>query len=122
MYYSTETAFHKFIFLDSSANEISTSQLVWLKNELNTTKKIIVFVHHAVLAVNSIVDRLYPLKNREQVKDILINSQKKIRIFCGHYHMEDERTEKRITQFITPASSYQIVKNAETLETRNHFF
>lgn len=122
LYYFTETAFHKFIFLDSSTNKISTTQLVWLKNELNTTKKIIVFIHHPVLAVNTIVDRMYPLENREQVKELLFNSQKEIMIFCGHYHMEDERTERNISQFITPASSYQIEKDAETLKTHNHFF
>jgi Icc protein len=39
LYYAEETAFIKFIFLDSSSAEISSTQLNWLKQELLTLKK-----------------------------------------------------------------------------------
>lgn len=122
LYYSSELELFKFIFMDSSSGEISEAQLTWLKNELITEKKILLFLHHPVLPVNTVADTMYPLQNRKTVKEILFQSKKQISIFCGHYHMVDESKEENLQQFITCASSCQIVKDAETLEMNNEFF
>lgn len=122
LYYSSEQEFFKFIFLDSSLNEISETQLAWLKNELITEKKILLFLHHPILQVNTAVDSMYPLKNRNEVKEILNQSNRGITVLCGHYHMLDECKEKNIHQFVTCASSCQIEKEAETLKMNNDFF
>src|SRR5690349_17513832 len=59
LYYSDETTFLKYIFLDSSSSEISPLQLMWLEEQLKTGKKIILFLHHPILAVETAVDKLY---------------------------------------------------------------
>jgi Icc protein len=121
-HYSFEEGSFKYLFLDSSSDKISESQLAWLEDELSVEKKILLFVHHPVLAVNTVVDSLYPLKNREAVKSVLLNRGDDIVFFCGHYHLEDDQTEGRIRQIITPASSYQVLKESKALETDRSSF
>jgi 3',5'-cyclic AMP phosphodiesterase CpdA len=116
LYYQFEDTSHTYLFLDSSSGIISSKQLQWLTGELQTNKKILLFVHHPVIGINTPVDRLYPLKNREEVKLILKNSSNEVTLFCGHYHMNDEVIEDNIRQIITQASSYQIVKVADNLQ------
>lgn len=120
--YSAEDDIHKFIFLDTSTSVFSAGQLDWLRKELETQKNPIVFMHHPVLHVKTIVDKLYSMKNREHVKDLLDSIKKDITIFCGHLHTEEKTVEGRITQYVTPASSYQAEKNeAEVVITSNKF-
>lgn len=120
--YSAEDDIHKFIFLDTSTSVFSKGQLNWVRKELETNNKPVIFMHHPVLHVKSIVDKLYSMKNREQVKQLLDSTGKDIAIFCGHLHTEDETVEGRITQYVTPASSYQAEKNeAEVIITSDKF-
>ena len=122
LYYAFEDDFFKYIFLDSSLGEIGPAQFTWFEKELHTGKKIALFIHHPLLTVNSVIDKLYPLKNREKIKSALFQLTNKVFIFCGHYHCSDEKTEKNITQLVTLAASYQIEKNSETLKTSNQLF
>ncbi len=122
LYYKVEEGNYLYIFLDSSTDEISNTQLSWLQAILSTTKKVILFVHHPILAINTAVDALYPLKNREPLKEILIASQKNVTVFCGHYHMNDEQAYKNIKQYTTHSLSFQLIKDAETISVDNRNF
>ena len=122
LYYNIENDNYKYIFLDSSSDEISNNQLQWLKLELITTKKVILFIHHPILEIETAVDKLYPLKNREILKSELVEFGKKITLFCGHYHMNSEIEFKNITQFITQSMSFQILKNVKEIEIDNSSF
>lgn len=116
MNYAHEDTYLKYIYLDSSANTVSTIQQNWLEEELKTTKKVVLFIHHPVLDIDTPLDKIgAALKGKDQLKDLLQESGKDITIFCGHYHMDDENTDKNIRQFLTPAASYQIDKQAETV-------
>lgn len=116
LYYTTEDDGFKYIFLDTSLDYLSQTQLLWLKSELDTLKRLILFMHHPIIAVDTPVDRLYPLANREEVRALLIENAKPITVFCGHYHMNYESSFKNITQVITQASSYQIVRQTTDVE------
>jgi len=122
LYYQFEDSHYKCIFLDSSSDIVSNEQLQWLKREVLTDKKILLFIHHPILEVNTPVDRLYPLKNREDVKFIIKNIPNEVTIFCGHYHMNDELIEDNIRQIITQAASFQITKFADDLVIDNSMF
>jgi Icc protein len=116
-YHDDESENLKWLFLDSATDKISAEQLEWLKSQLATTdKEVILFIHHPILAVDSPVDRKYPLENRDAVKDLLLRHQKQVTVFCGHYHVEDETSEGNIRQFVTPAVSYQIKKGTVEME------
>lgn len=112
LYYINEDKFFRYIFLDTSAERMSAQQFAWLKHQLQTEKKIIIFIHHPVLPVDTPIDKAYPLENREDVKVSLLNSQRDITLFCGHYHLADEQRVENVRQIITPASSYQVIKTA----------
>jgi hypothetical protein len=62
------------------------------------------------------------LKNRIQIKELMLKGNKDITLFCGHYHLSDKRSQKNITQLITSAASYQIEMDPENLKTHNQFF
>lgn len=122
LYYTSEDAYFKCIYLDSSSEEVSHEQLEWLKTELITDKKLILFIHHPIVEIDSPIDKLYPLKNRDRIKSVLTDVEKDILLFCGHYHMNDERTFRNVKQYTNHAISFQIVKNAEDLQIDNQNF
>lgn len=119
LYYSIEENNHKYIFLDSSTNIISPTQLEWLRENIFTDKSIILFIHHPVLETGTTVQIEYPLYESEKLKNILIQTGKKINIFCGHLHLNDERSEGNINQFVTPSACYQAKRNSATTEKDN---
>ena len=122
LFYKQEDEHYQYIFLDTSSEELSISQIDWLKNELNPTKELVLFIHHPVLEINTRVDKLYPLKNRSELKEILLSFKNKVSIFCGHYHMNDEQTFKNIKQYTTQSMSYQLVKNVAEIQIDNKNF
>ncbi len=123
MRYSFEGDHFKCIVLDSSLNIVSNAQLIWLQQQLNTLKKVLLFIHHPILEINTPLDRIgAALKERDELKKILIDSKFDIIIFCGHYHMTDKATEKNIKQITSVAASYQILKESTKIETDQSTF
>lgn len=116
LYYKSEEENFQYIFLDTSVNELSTTQLNWLKNELKGNKELILFIHHPILEIETHIDKIYPLKNREELKSVLLNFKNNVTIFCGHYHMNDEQELKNIKQYTTQSMSFQLLKNATEIE------
>ncbi|RZJ73601.1 metallophosphoesterase [Flavobacterium sp.] len=123
LYYSFRDENFLYLFLDSSSDEISKSQLHWLKEKLDGNQlKIVLFIHHPIFEVDSYVDRKYPLKNRDAVRELLENQEHEVFIFCGHYHCEDETGSGAISQYETPAASYQVKKGTQEIEAHADYF
>lgn len=122
LFYSSEDDIYKYLFLDTSSTRISDSQLDWLRAEIDINKKLVLFIHHPIIAVNTPIDKEHPLKNRVELQLLLKTTGKEITVFCGHYHMNDERTKGNLRQIITQASSYQIVKSAKEMIADNSTF
>lgn len=121
-YYSIVKENFKFIYLDSSSGIIDNKQYCWLEKVLISTKPIIIFIHHPILGLNLKVDEIGKLTNREELILLLEKSTVEITIYCGHYHMESKLTHKKLTQFITPAVSYQIKKKTDAIEIDTSIF
>lgn len=115
LYYREEDAVFKFLFLDTSSTSLSAQQLRWLKQELHTRKKVCVFLHHPVLPVATKVATLHALQNREEVYHCLMQSQREMTVFCGHYHLADEQQAGNIRQVIGPAASFQMRKSPDAI-------
>ncbi|NLR98164.1 hypothetical protein HGP17_15220 [Rhizobium sp. P38BS-XIX] len=108
----------KQIFIDTSVGELGGSQRAWLADELVSVETAVLFAHHPVLPLDTPVDKSgAALRDREETRSLLLDSRCKISIFCGHYHMYDATGDANIRQFVTPSTSYQIVKASETLQT-----
>lgn len=122
LYYKFNDENYQYIFLDTSVDELSKAQLDWLQNELSENKELILFVHHPILEIETPVDKHYPLKNRHEVKEVLLAFKKKVSIFCGHYHMNDEQECKNIKQYTTQSMCFQLAKNATEIEVDNKNF
>lgn len=106
----------KRIFLDSSDNTVGDDQLVWLARELNGASKVALFLHHPILEIDTPLERSgASLRDRDKIKVLLANTNCEVSVFCGHYHMIDEAREGSFRQFVTPAVSYQIIKQADRL-------
>lgn len=119
LYYKSEDENYQYIYLDSSIDELSKIQLEWLQNELAENKKLVLFVHHPILKIDTQADKVYPLKNRKELKSVLLNFKNNVTIFCGHYHMNDEQELKNIKQYTTQSMSFQLLKNATEIEIDN---
>jgi Icc protein len=116
LYYAHEDDVYKYIYMDSSAGEISDVQLQWLEAEATTLKKVILFIHHPILGFETGMDKTYPLQNRDSVNEILQQCKQEVTVFCGHYHMPDKRTDRKVTQYITPAVSFQVKKHSPVID------
>jgi len=116
LYYSYEDVEYKFIYLDSSSAHISDTQFDWLAKEVGTDKTSVVFIHHPVLGLDTGMDHTYPLQGRQRINALLQQCQKPVTVFCGHYHMPDARQDGNITQYITPAVSFQVNKASQVID------
>ena len=110
LYYAYDEGDYRYLFMDSSAGMIGGAQLNWLNGHMDCGKPVILYIHHPLVDIKTGMDRVYPLKNRDQVKQILRLLKKPVTVFCGHYPMPDARREYNITQFVTPAVSFQVEK------------
>lgn len=115
LFYADKEEHLKHIFLDTSTKIITQEQLDWLANEIKTELTVVIFVHHPILKVNTPIDQKHPLLNRDDVLEVLLQSKNSIIIFCGHYHMNDEKQFGNIRQIITQSSSFQVEKKADTI-------
>jgi len=89
--------------LDTSSNANTAGQLIWLKEQLQTVKKNIIFSHHPILEISTPIDYLgVALNRRDEIKYALFQIDNKVTIFCGHYHMEDITSEKKYTPIFNP--------------------
>jgi len=122
LYYSEEDEYYKHIFMDSSSGTVSMAQLDWLSQQVTTAKKIVVFIHHPILGLDTAVDTVYPLHNRDDVQQLLQQSRQQVTVFCGHYQMPDKRSSGKIIQYITPAVSFQVKKFAREIEVTTNLF
>lgn len=122
LYYSIDSDNTRYIYLDSSAAKISQRQLEWLSNKLKTDKRIIVFIHHPILAVNTGIDAIYPLRDRDRINELLQQCTQEVTVFCGHYHMPDKRTDRNVTQYVTPAVSFQLKKESKGIDITTDSF
>ncbi len=119
LFYRAEYGNYSAVFLDTSTDTLSGTQLLWLQEELQSIERLLLFLHHPVLAIDTVVDRLYPLKNRDALKNMLAETGKEVNIFCGHYHINDECSYMNIRQFLTQAVSFQLERNAEEVRVDN---
>ncbi len=115
--YSQQDPHLKRIFLDTSDNVVGDGQRRWLAHELEGVRQAAIFLHHPILPLDTPIDRTgAALRDRDEVRSLLIGMDCRISLFCGHYHMIDEAREANIRQYVSPAVSYQIVKHSERLE------
>jgi len=114
-FYHRRTSFFDFIFLDSSAEAVSESQLGWLKKTLQHAKNVLLFIHHPILPVRTEIDKRYPLQERTKISNLLKAHPYAVHVFCGHYHMNDVQTSENIVQMITLAASYQVQKSPDII-------
>ncbi len=116
LYYANEDGYFKYIFLDSSPGSVSDAQFNFLASSVDTNKSILLFIHHPVLGIDTPIDRKYPLQNRERIQHLLRGLSQKIFIFSGHYHICYKETVGQIQQIVNPAASYQIAREASSIE------
>ncbi|WP_350293952.1 metallophosphoesterase [uncultured Croceitalea sp.] len=122
LFYTKKNDYYKYIFLDSSAGEISQNQFTWLKRELISEKDVVIFIHHPILPISAEVDKQFALKGRHLIENELLGIKSKVTIFSGHYHLEDKKTKENIVQYITPASSYQVEKITDEIRVHKDSF
>ncbi|MEP3388538.1 MAG: metallophosphoesterase [Reichenbachiella sp.] len=118
-YWSEEGEAYKSIFLDTSTDAISATQLDWLEAELQTDKSILLFVHHPILPTHTTPHLEFPLEGDQVIHKLLKKHPKPVHIFCGHLHLDDECVDEHIVQTVTPSASIQIKRHSEKAEVEN---
>lgn len=123
LYFAYEEGGYKYIYLDSSSTRISPEQHEWLEQQVDTSLKIILFIHHPVVGLhNSGMDKIYPLNGRERITRLLQQCKHRVTVFCGHYHMIDARQNGNIIQYITPSIAFQVRKDSPSIDIYTDYF
>lgn len=118
-HWSEESEMFKSIFLDTSTDAISATQLDWLEAELQTDKSVLLFVHHPILPTHTTPHLEFPLQGDQEVHKLLKKHPKPVHIFCGHLHLDDKCVDGHIIQIVTPSASIQIKRHSEKAEVEN---
>lgn len=120
-YFAFEQDGFRLLFMDSANYLVDQEQLAWLATELAQAQgEVLIFIHHPVLDCGeTLMDQKYPLKNRDEVLACLVQSQRKITLFCGHYHTEAVVAQGQVCQYVTPAVLYQLEKYSAGLEVEH---
>ena len=117
-YFARMMGGYRALFLDTHSSSVDAKQLEWLALSLREADQpLLIFAHHPVLDFDgSYMDTHYPLKNRNEVRELLFTCENDIHLFCGHYHATDERKFRNVRQYITPSLFYQVKKYSSDLE------
>lgn len=111
------------LFLDSSQGHIGTSQMQWIREQLRECGlPALVFIHHPILEINHEVDRKYAVFNRDELRELLLQYDRPVAIFCGHCHADYYAECGKISQLTTPAVSYQIHAQKNFIDPYRNIF
>ncbi len=122
LYFSSTMAGNQAVYLDSGPGVVSEEQLTWLRKQVQSeTGRLVVFIHHPpALAGVPFMDINYPLRNYEEVQEILLETDRKIDLFCGHYHVEKTLSISNLRIFITPSLFFQMDQESPTFQVDHH--
>ncbi|NJL74927.1 MAG: metallophosphoesterase [Saprospiraceae bacterium] len=99
------------LFLDTAPKMLSPTQLLWLEEQMNSSrgKNVMIFMHHPPVQVGApFMDIHHSLLNQAEVQAILATYDKVIPVFCGHYHTEKTIAFQNLIVQITPSCFFQI--------------
>jgi len=99
------------IFLDTTSNKLSRSQLEWLKDtsKEQAEKELLVFIHHPPLKCGCLfMDTHYPLLNWEETWDLISKLENIKHIFCGHYHTDKIIHSEGKNIYLCPSTMMQL--------------
>lgn len=122
LFYMTSDSYGTHVYLDTSSDVLSERQVNWLLAGLHEPERLFLFVHHPLLDTGTTPQREYPLEGGEVLLDALHGLNCDVHIFCGHLHMEDDQQNRNVSQYVTPASCFQLKKQSETTEIDNLSF
>ena len=121
--YNIEINKNNLLIFDTSSGEIDSNQINKIGQVVKLKESCILFSHYPILDCgNTIMDQLFPLKNREVFIKYLNSNFSNLVYFCGHYHNSFENKSNNITQYVTPSASLQISKYANNIEKENNLF
>ena len=114
-----------FIFLDTRLSYLNDFQLNYLDAMIkeNLEEKVVIFTHHPIINCgDTIMDIKYPLENRDIILEKLINTEKEINIFSGHYHANHFVEKKNVRQYVTMSALLQVKKYSADIEIESYNF
>jgi len=122
LFYKLKLNGQDLLYLDTSTNYLSKTQLDWLRSKLSrASHRIIVFMHHPPAHVGvPFMDENYPLNNYQEVQDVLLQSDREIHVFCGHYHVEKTIQVGKLSVHITPSTFFQLDQNSVEFKVDHH--
>ncbi len=107
------------LILNSGDSVLSAADVSRIHKKLSDIKKkILVFIHHPIISAPvPYMERNYILKDRDLIAHVLMAHPEDVMIFCGHYHVNICTRLGNITQWIAPATYFQIDPEFDHFET-----
>ncbi len=101
--------------------KISKADLIFLQEKLaeDTTKPVIIFLHHHVLPVASTWLDKIKLQNSEQFLDSISKYKNVKAVICGHVHQDTTNLYNDVTFLSTPSTSWQFALKSHNFRLDN---
>lgn len=122
IYYRQSIGGQPFLFLDTSPGLLEPIQLAWLARQLRRHPGADLIMHHPPVPLGvKFMDTKYPLRETDQLYDLLTGDGRRRRIYCGHYHSARVVTHRNLEVYLCPPTSFFIDPAADefTLRERN---
>lgn len=111
-YYFSDVVYdYHILYLDSAKGKLSDVQLDWVRSEIVHSKgnPLLIFIHHPpVKAGVPHMDRKYPLQNGHHLMEILMDYERTVQVFTGHYHVDRCVVQNNVFIHITPSLFMQL--------------
>ena len=98
-----------FLMLDTALGSVDKGQVEWLSRAINQYPDADIIMHHppVPLGVN-FMDEKYPLRDTDDLLQVLTYDEKQRRVFCGHYHNARTVHYRNLEIHLCPPTSFYI--------------
>jgi len=108
---------HNFLFLDSSPGTVDGDQVEWLARAIETYPQAAIVIHHPPVPLGvAFMDKTYPLRNTDELLQVLTADNQPRKVFCGHYHSARTAKWKNLEVHLCPPTSFFINPDSEEFE------
>ena len=97
------------LFLDTGPAVMSDNQYAWLKEQLGSGQRSMIFMHHPPVECGTpFMDKNHAFRQMDLFADAVRGFKGPLHIFCGHYHCDRVIDHGNLSVAITPSTFFQI--------------
>lgn len=118
-----QAAGEQLLLFDVPGGEVTEEDLHWLSEALRESRaeEMLLFMHYPPVPLPiTHMEQNYALAGRDEVSRLLAETERRVYLFCGHYHNELTQEREGYSVFLTPSTYFQIDPLEEEFAVEHH--